>query len=124
MDYDIPVTAATVAAEYGVYGFILVSSIGADANNNSNFYLKLKGVVEEAVSGCNFPRYIYSGHPYYWVIEMKRDWARIGPVVGSCVFLIYGGKVEKIQTHQCLGSGVGHAGSCQIRWQRNIHSRV
>jgi uncharacterized protein YbjT (DUF2867 family) len=56
VDYDIPVTAATVAAESGVYGFILVSSIGADAANNNNFYLKLKGVVEEAVSKQLIPQ--------------------------------------------------------------------
>lgn len=56
VDYDIPVNAATVAAEEGVFGFILVSSVGADANNNHNFYLKLKGVVEEAVSRHRLPQ--------------------------------------------------------------------
>lgn len=49
VDFDIPVNAAKAAAKYGVYGFALVSAIGADPNNNNNFYLKLKGVTEEAV---------------------------------------------------------------------------
>ena len=50
VDFDIPVNAAKAAAKYGVYGFAMISSIGADPNNNNNFYLKLKGVTEEAVS--------------------------------------------------------------------------
>jgi uncharacterized protein YbjT (DUF2867 family) len=49
VDFDIPVNAAKAAAKYGVYGFALVSAVGADPNNNNNFYLKLKGVTEEAV---------------------------------------------------------------------------
>jgi uncharacterized protein YbjT (DUF2867 family) len=50
VDFDIPVHAAKACAKYGVYGFVMVSSVGADPNNNDNFYLKLKGVTEEAVS--------------------------------------------------------------------------
>jgi uncharacterized protein YbjT (DUF2867 family) len=49
VDFDIPVNAAKAAAKYGVYGFIMVSAVMADANNNNNFYLKLKGVTEETV---------------------------------------------------------------------------
>jgi uncharacterized protein YbjT (DUF2867 family) len=50
VDFDIPVNAAKAAAKFGVYGFAMVSSVGADPNNNNNFYLKLKGVTEEAVA--------------------------------------------------------------------------
>jgi len=50
VDYDIPVFAAKAAAKYGVYCFVLVSAVGANPENNSNFYLKLKGVTEEAVA--------------------------------------------------------------------------
>lgn len=56
MDYDIPVYAAKAAAKLGVYGYYLVSAVGADANNNNNFYLKLKGVTEEAVSEEQIPQ--------------------------------------------------------------------
>lgn len=48
VDYDIPVTAAELCAETGVKQFLLVSSIGANSKSN-NFYLKLKGEVENAV---------------------------------------------------------------------------
>ncbi len=56
VDFDIPVNAAKAAAKYGVYGFVLVSAIGADPNNNNNFYLKLKGVTEEAVCKEQIPQ--------------------------------------------------------------------
>jgi len=56
VDYDIPVNAAKAAAKYGVFGFAMVSSVGADPNNNNNFYLKLKGVTEEAVAKETVPQ--------------------------------------------------------------------
>ena len=48
VDYDIPVHAARFCAETGCQHFLLVSSVGANSSS-SNFYLKLKGEVEEAV---------------------------------------------------------------------------
>jgi uncharacterized protein YbjT (DUF2867 family) len=50
VDYDIPVTAAKKAATLGVFDFVYVSSIGANASDNNNFYLKLKGVAEETIT--------------------------------------------------------------------------
>ena len=54
VDYDIPVKAARFAAQNGVKYFGLVSSVGADQMSN-NFYIKLKGEVEEQVSKENIP---------------------------------------------------------------------
>jgi uncharacterized protein YbjT (DUF2867 family) len=48
VDYDIPVNAARFCAETGCQHFLLVSSVGANSSSN-NFYLQLKGEVEEAV---------------------------------------------------------------------------
>jgi len=48
VDYDIPVNAARFCAEIGCENFILVSSVGANAGS-SNFYLKLKGEVENTL---------------------------------------------------------------------------
>ncbi|MBZ5856343.1 NAD(P)H-binding protein [Flavihumibacter profundi] len=56
VDYDIAVNAAKTAAHCGVFGFSLVSSIGANAADNNNFYLKLKGIVEEAISKEQIPQ--------------------------------------------------------------------
>lgn len=54
VDYDIPVNAARFSAETGVKQFLLVSSVGADSHSN-NFYLNLKGEVEEEVKSFSIP---------------------------------------------------------------------
>ena len=46
VDYDIPVNAARFCKETGCPAFLLVSSVGADSRSK-NFYLKLKGEVED-----------------------------------------------------------------------------
>ena len=48
VDYDIPVNAARYCEETGCPVFLLVSSVGADSKSN-NFYLKLKGEVEDKI---------------------------------------------------------------------------
>ncbi len=48
IDYDIAVNAARFSKMVGCETFVLVSSVGANSNSN-NFYLKLKGEIEEAV---------------------------------------------------------------------------
>jgi uncharacterized protein YbjT (DUF2867 family) len=54
VDFDIPVNAARICAETGSRHFLLVSSMGANSSSG-NFYLKLKGEVEEAVQKFNIP---------------------------------------------------------------------
>lgn len=48
IDYDITVNAAKFSLKSGCKQFLVVSSIGADSSK-SNFYLKLKGEVEDAL---------------------------------------------------------------------------
>lgn len=48
VDYDIPLHAARFCAETACPKFLLVSSVGANSKS-SNFYLKLKGEVEDDV---------------------------------------------------------------------------
>lgn len=54
IDYDIPVNAAGYCAETGCQCFQLVSSIGAKSSSG-NFYLKLKGEVEDKVKTFRIP---------------------------------------------------------------------
>jgi uncharacterized protein YbjT (DUF2867 family) len=54
VDHDIPVNAARFCKEVGCPQFLLVSSVGADANS-SNFYLQLKGEVEDQVKAMGIP---------------------------------------------------------------------
>ncbi|MDN3656315.1 NAD(P)H-binding protein [Ferruginibacter paludis] len=48
IDYDIPVNAARYCRETGCKKFIVVSAVGANSKS-SNFYLRLKGEMEEVV---------------------------------------------------------------------------
>jgi uncharacterized protein YbjT (DUF2867 family) len=48
IDFDIPVNAARYCKETGCEKFVIVSSVGANSKS-SNFYLRLKGEVEEAI---------------------------------------------------------------------------
>lgn len=54
IDVDIPVKAAQFCEENGGTSFLLVSSVGADSKS-SNFYLALKGEVEDYVVRRNIP---------------------------------------------------------------------
>jgi uncharacterized protein YbjT (DUF2867 family) len=54
VDYDIPVNAARFCIETGCRKFLLVSSVGANSNGG-NFYLRLKGEVEEKVQTFGIP---------------------------------------------------------------------
>lgn len=54
VDYGIPVNAAKFCAETGCKSFLLVSSVGADSRS-SNFYLNLKGEVEDEISRQSIP---------------------------------------------------------------------
>lgn len=48
IDYDVTVNAAKFGLKHGCKQFLVVSSIGADSSK-SNFYLKLKGEVEDTL---------------------------------------------------------------------------
>lgn len=52
IDHDIPVNAARFCKETGCGDFVFVSSIGADAKSK-NFYLQLKGEVEDEIKKMN-----------------------------------------------------------------------
>lgn len=54
VDFDIPTNIAKISAETEVKSFQLVSSIGANSNSR-NFYLQIKGEVEDTISQLNIP---------------------------------------------------------------------
>jgi len=57
VDYDIPVKAAQFCKETGCEQFVLVSSAGADSKSN-NFYLRLKGEVEDTVKAIGLKQFL------------------------------------------------------------------
>jgi uncharacterized protein YbjT (DUF2867 family) len=54
VDFDIPVNAIKAAEQCGISAFMLVSSVGADALSK-NFYLKIKGEVDDVLQAANIP---------------------------------------------------------------------
>lgn len=89
IDYDIPVNAARFCAATACPKFLLVSSIGADSQSR-NFYLKLKGEVEEKVGSLGLPS-VSIFRPSMLVGQRAefRLGERIGQVVmGALAFLI------------------------------------
>lgn len=74
IDYDIPVTAARLAVQLGYSQFLLMSAVGANAAA-ANFYLQLKGSVEEDVAAMPF-RSIHIFRPS--LLLGKRNERRLG----------------------------------------------
>lgn len=81
IDYDIPVNAARYAAMTGCRAFVLVSAVGANSSSG-NFYLKLKGEVEDAVRTAPIPS-IHFMRPSLLLGERKES--RFGEKVGKVV---------------------------------------
>ena len=54
VDYDIPVNAAKYSKEWGISHFAVVSALGADSNK-SNFYMKMKGEMEDSIKNQDIP---------------------------------------------------------------------
>ena len=55
VDFDLPITLASIAKEKGVKKFIVLSSLGADADSK-NFYLRTKGEMEHEVAKFQFQK--------------------------------------------------------------------
>ena len=81
IDVDIPVNAAKMGKDAGYTSYLLVSSVGANAQA-ANFYLKLKGEVENEIAAINFDSF----HVFRPSILLgKRNEFRIGERVGKIV---------------------------------------
>jgi uncharacterized protein YbjT (DUF2867 family) len=95
IDFDIPVNAARFGKDAGFTGYFLVSAVGANAGS-ANFYLKLKGEVEEAIAGIHFDSF-HSFRPS--ILLGKRKEFRLGEVIGKGVMqalsLLFVGPLQK-----------------------------
>ena len=81
VDYDIPVNAARFCKMTGCSTFILVSSAGANSKSN-NFYLKLKGEVEDFINATGI-RSIHIMRPSMLLGDRKEF--RLGEKIGNPV---------------------------------------
>ncbi len=76
-DYDIPLDAARIAKEAGFSAFLIVSSIGASASSG-NFYLRLKGEVEDALKSIGLTS-LYIFQPSFLLGARKKQ--RVGEAI-------------------------------------------
>ena len=81
VDFDIPVHAAEYALEKGCHQFLIVSSLGADSTK-SNFYLQLKGKVEDTLHQMNIPT-LHIFRPS--LLTGKRNETRFGEVLAAII---------------------------------------
>ena len=95
VDFSIPVNAARICAEIDCSQFLLVSSVGANSKSK-NFYLALKGEVEDAIQQFSIPQ-VSIFRPS--VLLGKRPEFRLGEKIGQSVMSFFSflllGKSEK-----------------------------
>jgi len=85
VDFDIPVKLARFCKMTGCENFILVSSVGANSKSN-NFYLKLKGEVEDAVKEVGL-KSVHIMRPSVLMGERKE--LRLGEMIGKGVMSVF-----------------------------------
>lgn len=86
IDFDIPVEVAKACVAMGVYGIALVSSVGADPENQYNYYIKLKGVTEETVSEQGVPQTVIVRPS---VLLGKRSESRFGERIAQAIMPLF-----------------------------------
>ncbi len=95
VDHDYPVKIAQMAKKNGIKQYIVISSIGADAGSR-NFYLRVKGEMENDVLNIGIPRTIFFRPSF---LLGKRDEFRLGEEVGKVMIKLINpflrGKLKK-----------------------------
>lgn len=100
VDYELVRWAAVAAAENKVSRFIVVSSMGANADSG-NFYLRTKGEMEKAVSALNFSQCVIV-RPSMLLGPRKefRFGEKVGKVVMTAFSFLIPAKYKAIQAKQ------------------------
>jgi uncharacterized protein YbjT (DUF2867 family) len=91
VDYNIPVAAAIAANQHHVRHFILVSAIGANSKSN-NFYLQLKGEVEDKIATMSSIKSKYIMQPSLLLGSRgeKRTGEKLGQLLMPLSCLVHG----------------------------------
>jgi uncharacterized protein YbjT (DUF2867 family) len=95
VDFDAAHAIAKLAAAGGARQFVLVSSIGANAQSKT-FYLRVKGELEEALKSLPFPA-LQIFHPSLLLGDRQdaRPGERVGAVVAKALDFAFVGKLRK-----------------------------
>jgi uncharacterized protein YbjT (DUF2867 family) len=96
VDYDIPVKAARFCKMTGCETFVLVSAVGANVKTG-NFYLKLKGEVEEAVKEVGLQS-VHIVRPSMLLGDRKefRLGEKVGKAIMTATSAVWPGKYKPI----------------------------
>jgi uncharacterized protein YbjT (DUF2867 family) len=97
IDRDLPVMAATIAFSNGIKRVAVVSSIGATAGSK-NYYLRIKGEMEEAILKLGFEKIVIA-RPSMLLGDRKEHRAgeMFGKVVMKTVRPMLAGKLRKFR---------------------------
>ena len=97
IDYGITMAVASYAKRLGCKEIHLVSSVGANANS-SNFYLKIKGEVEEGIQSMGFEQcFIYRPSMLIGARNESRPAEKLGQLLTPIFDLFtFGGKYHSI----------------------------
>ena len=102
IDYDIPVNAAILGRQAGFDTFVLVSAVGANPQS-TNFYLKLKGEVDEAVSSAGLASVnIFRPSLLLGQRHEHRLGERIMTPIAKGISFLLGGKLRKYKPIESL----------------------
>lgn len=113
VDYDIPVCAARCCAETGGKQFLLVSSVGADKHSR-NFYLKLKGEVEEAVKSLDLPSIsIFRPSMLLGKRNESRPMETVAQVISKPLSFLFPSKYKPIDAASVARAMVAEAKQCK-----------
>ena len=100
IDFDIPVNAARYCKETGCEKFIIVSAVGANSKSG-NFYLRLKGEVEDAIKSTGLNK-IHIMQPSM-LLGHRRE-KRMGESVAQRIMKLFSfllvGKLQKYKAIQ------------------------
>lgn len=86
IDLDLPVKVAELAKKNGISTIAVISSLGAHANSR-NFYLSVKGEMENQLIALNFPQTVILRPA---MLLGKRNEFRLGEAIGKPIFKAFG----------------------------------
>ncbi len=86
IDLELPVKVAELAKKNGISTLAVISSVGADANSR-NFYLSVKGEMENQLTALNFPQTVILRPA---MLLGKRNEFRLGEAIGKPIFKAFG----------------------------------
>ena len=114
VDFEYPVSLASVTKSQGARQFLLVTAMGAN-KNSSIFYNRIKGEVQEAIQRIGFQAlHIFQPSMLLGPREEKRTGEHIGQVVMKSLGFLIPGKYKAIEHSKVARAMVALAGENSI----------